>query len=116
MLDQDLTFIRQCLDRKIDEKNPTAVSNRLNELSSLLGLSSETVTNALQEYRSAKGQVIRECKGNDLPASIMKEYIDSECVVNEAKWKLAERYNSGIVHMIDAYRSILSYHKSEIKA
>lgn len=110
----DLTFIREVMDRKIDEKNALAVMERLNELSSLVGLSSEVVANCFKAYQNKKGDVIEQSGNANLSPSILKQYIDSECVNEEAEYKLAERYNAGIVHMIDALRSILSYLKSEM--
>ena len=114
-----ISALQSFLENKIECDVPEQVKIVLGRCSEYLATSAHIVGSCefwLQEKRNLAYKDEDLQKGLvKLPASLQKGLIDSFCSVQFANLKFAERQNACLVHQIDAYRSILSYAKSEME-
>ena len=114
-----ISALQSFLENKIECDVPEQVKIVLGRCSEYLATSAHIVGSCefwLQEKRNLAYKDEDLQKGLvKLPASLQKGLIDSFCAVQFANLKFAERQNACLVHQIDAYRSILSYAKSEME-
>ncbi len=109
-------LIAGILSQQIDINNPDEIMLKLEEISVLLALSSETVALSKQLLHKAENESIIKIMQSDnkLPASILKKQIEAECHHEIYLSKLSERQNAALVHSGDMLRSALSYLKAEM--
>ena len=119
LIENRIAALQSFLENKIECDVPEQVKIVLGRCSEYLATSAHIVGSCefwLQEKRNLAYKDEDLQKGLiKLPASLQKGLIDSFCAVQFANLKFAERQNACLVHQIDAYRSILSYAKSEME-
>ena len=119
LINNRIAALQSFLENKIECDVPEQVKIVLGRCSEYLATSAHIVGSCefwLQEKRNLAYKDEDLQKGLiKLPASLQKGLIDSFCAVQFANLKFAERQNACLVHQIDAYRSILSYAKSEME-
>lgn len=110
-----LNSIRATLDVDVMNAIIEDVQNKCIALTQLFGLSSETTASAKKMLGEKEVEIfITKDLGKLAPQKAMK-LLKSYCSQEIATLEYAERLNSGIVHTIDALRSIISYRKSEME-
>ena len=95
-------------------QEPSALMGRLNELSSLLGTSAQTMSSIKFIALDAVGLATQEAFRLKYPPSMAKAYAEGKCAEIIANSELANRQNAAITHQIEAVRSILSFTKQEL--
>lgn len=110
-IEKHCTAIRELMDTKIDRSNPDEVSGKLNDLSSMQGLSAETLAQAERCYNRKAGIILE--KITNMKAGEQKLKLNSFCADEIYFLRLAEGYNKEIHYQIELMRSQLSYLKEE---
>ena len=113
-----LSHINTLISQEISESDYPTMLSYLNELSAWQGNSGQCVADAEWYYHEELEKVFDELdkKGNlkDVPATVLNNLAKAKCKEFIYLFKLAERYNRGIVHRCDSIRSILSFAKAEM--
>jgi hypothetical protein len=107
--------IRKKTDENVERENGDAVAFRLADLESLLGTSAYALAE-MTARREARRKDILEGLSTTLPPSLQRDYVNSKMGGHLAAYEYCDRLNSGLVHAIDAMRSVLSWLKSERNA
>lgn len=116
--------IRQRLDLiscELDSKAPDIEKQvrKLSHLTSLMGTSSECVSEAKAGLGRKKADKINALISNGeyekYSPTVLKEIINADCVDEQELFDLAERLNASLVHSIDGIRSIISLYKTELE-
>ena len=110
-----LNCIKELIEFPISRENPDEVQEKLIKLTAISALSAETVSEANRELKEKQVEIIIMFGKSDLPASILKIFIDGKCANEFAMFTFADRLNAAITHSIDGLRSIISLHNTEIK-
>lgn len=102
------------IDREVSGGDIQGVQDKLMKLSQLIALSAECVTQAKKNYLYKQSEIIKINKDVIMPASILSKKIESDSWEESGMLTYCERLNAGIVHSIDALRSIISLYKTEL--
>ena len=102
------------IDREVSGGDIQGVQDKLMKLSQLIALSAECVTQAKRNYLYKQSEIIKINKDTIMPASILSKKIESDAWEESGMLTYCERLNAGIVHSIDALRSIISLYKTEL--
>lgn len=102
------------IDREVSGGDIQGVQDKLMKLSQLIALSAECVTQAKKNYLYKQSEIIKINKDAIMPASILSKKIESDSWEESGMLTYCERLNAGIVHSIDALRSIISLYKTEL--
>lgn len=102
------------IDREVSGGDIHGVQDKLMKLSQLIALSAECVTQAKKNYLYKQSEIIKINKDVIMPASILSKKIESDSWEESGMLTYCERLNAGIVHSIDALRSIISLYKTEL--
>lgn len=111
-LQESLQAIRDCINIEpitIDDKD-----GKLSKLASLTGLAAEVQANAGALYREELAKSIRVFAKEKYTASIIKNLAEGEVVEFSMCYEYAQRISSAIAHSIDALRTQISLHKTEL--
>lgn len=106
------TQIGKAIGQKIDENNPEEIKGKIEELSSLLALSSHAVALSEKVYNLKVLYLMDELEGYS--ATEKKMMIQGRASEEIYYLTLSERQNKALTHKIDGLRSILSYIKEEL--
>lgn len=112
---QWLSEIETKLSTKIDVSNPDELMCKLNDLSNMTGLSSQSVALTEMFYNNKLGELIMQKEYVKMGAT-EKKILFASLASNEIYlMTLADRLNRGIVHSGEFIRSILSALKTEMQ-
>lgn len=109
-----LNAIRSAIDADIIDVDITIQQNKLLTLTQLIGLSAECNASAKKLLLKKELEVIGELDSELAPSKAHKE-LNARCYEESALLEYADRLNSGLVHSIDAIRSVISLYKSELE-
>lgn len=109
----NLAAIQTTLEEVVPQE-PNALMNRLNELASILGTSAQVLSSYQFHLDTLRFTAVQEAKQQGYSGNMAKEFIEGRCAEIRAEYRLAERQNAALVHVIESVRSILSFTKSEI--
>lgn len=107
--------IKAELERQVETSEIESVMDKLNNLSSLSGLSAEIVAEAKQLILQRQKPAILLAQKSNVSASMQKAFVESECADEMMLYTYAERLNAAITHSLDALRTIVSMRKSELE-
>jgi len=107
--------IGAALSQKIDHSNPDEILGKMNELTSLLGSSSEAVSVAEGKYNQKLMELAEDTQFAKLTATDKKMVFGGRAKLEIYYVTLTERQNAALTHGIDGLRSMLSYIKSEMQ-
>lgn len=114
----NLQAIRDTIDLDVGQ-DIHAQSEKLRDLTNIIGLSAETVATSRKIYAEKYNEVVQSYlnskKYEKHTATILKKLIEGDCSTEQALVDMAERLNAGMVHSIDGIRSIISLYKSELE-
>lgn len=110
-----LNSIRATLDIDVMNAIIEDVQNKCISLTQLFGLSSETTASAKKMLGEKEVEIFITKDLDKLAPQKAMKILKAYCSQEIATLEYAERLNSGIVHTIDALRSIISYRKSEME-
>lgn len=108
-----ISEIREVMDRKIDIANPSGVLEKLNDLSNLLGLSSEMIAQSSRIYNEKIAIMLPKVKGESATDKklILAGLTSDEIYIMENCAGL----NKDAHYVCEALRSMLSYLKIELQ-
>lgn len=110
---ENLAFIHELMDKKVGIDAPVVLLEHVNELSQIIGMGAQTLASLEYHLDSRKKLVIMSHREAKLPPSIFKQFLEGETAEINSLYKMAERLTAGLVHEIDAARTIISYQKAE---
>lgn len=110
-----LNSIRAVLDADVSDCDMQSVKDKLLRLTSIMGLSAETMASAKKMLNEKEIEVFANGKTESMPASIAKKYLDAHCKEENALYEYADRLNAAIVHTIDGLRTVISLYKTELE-
>ncbi len=108
----NLSAIQSTLE-EVPPQDPNKLMERLNDLASLLGTSSQLMASYQFHVDGNRLIAVQEAHKNGYKGNMCKDYVEGRCAEIRAEFRMAERQNACITHSIDAARSILSYLKQE---
>ena len=113
-LTESLQIIRSAMDEQAGLDNPTGVAEKLQKLSTLLGLSAECQAWARRFYDEKIGRLsqLQVCKG--MSATDKKVYIGLEASQEAYQLNYAEGLNKDCHYVVESCRSMLSFLKQEM--
>ncbi len=109
-----LNTIRSVLDADVGGCDIDSVREKLLRLTSLMGLSAETMASA-KKLLNEKEIGVFVTMDPKMSPSIQKKYLDAHCKDQAAVLTYADRLNSSIVHCVDSLRTVISLYKSEME-
>lgn len=112
---QSSRVIRSCLDERINTEDTNGLSDYLEKLSSLDGLSCELLATAKRIQGEEELVVLLELKDLNLPPSKVTQLLKAKTAKEIALVTYCDRLNAAIHHKQDSLRSILSLRKEEMK-
>lgn len=107
--------IKAELESEVQTLSIEQVMNKLNNLTSLSGLSAELVAETKQLILHRQKPAILLAQKTGVSASMQKAFVESECAEEMMLYTYAERLNAAITHSLDALRTIVSMRKSELE-
>jgi len=110
-----LNSIRATLDIDVMSAIIEDVQNKCIALTQLFGLSSETTASAKKMLGEKEVEIFITKDLDKLAPQKAMKLLKSYCSKEIATLEYAERLNSGLVHTIDALRTVISYRKSELE-
>jgi hypothetical protein len=115
-IDQTINDIQKFSGQEIISEDPMYVKTMLSEAYSWLALSAQLVASTKLYLGIAKKHgFTQEIKTISLiPASTLKQFIESYCYKEVANYEYAERLNACITHKTEGLRSLLSFAKEEM--
>lgn len=99
----------------ISEDNPAEITGKLQLLSSLMGTSANAIALSEAVYSDRVMELAENSQWSGMTATDRKMIFAGKAKTEAAFVTLTDRLNSGLVHSIDALRSMLSYLKSEME-
>lgn len=108
-----LNTIRNVLDMDPSGCDIESTKDKLLKLTSLMGLSAETMASAKKMVNEKEIEVF--AKMPEMAPSMASKYLNAHCKEENAVLTYADRLNASIVHQIDALRSVISLYKSELE-
>lgn len=111
-LTKNLEVIRGALDYK-PEDNPDDIIQKLELLSGVLGLASETKAHAESNYNQAFFVKSKSPELKGAYAAERNKAIDSECRIEFLVFKISKDYRDALESQMDYYRSRLSFAAKE---
>ncbi len=118
-LKDNLQFIREALDTDTTFTDLSAeilpISEKLQSLIQLSGLSSECKAKAKKEYEHARLHAIMKLQKDNprMNSTLLIKMADGMCAEQIETLTYADRLNAGITHAIDGLRSLISLYKEE---
>lgn len=109
-----LNAIRAALDIDVVDAIIEDVQNKCLRLTQLFGLSSETTASAKKLLGEKEVEIFITKDLDKLAPQKAMKLLKSYCSQEVATLEYSERLNSGLVHTIDALRSVISLYKSEL--
>lgn len=110
---QNMQFIQDKVSESISQE-PNHLMEYLQECSSLLGTSAQTVASLQHHMNTEKLFAVEQAKREKYSGNLAKAFIEGRTAEIGALLKLSERQNAALTHRIDAIRSILSFTKEEL--
>lgn len=110
-----LNAIRALLDIDVSNAIIEDVQAKLINLTQMLGLSAETKASAKKMLGDKEIEIFITKDLDKLSPSKAMKLLNSYCAAEIATLEYADRLNSGIIHTIDALRSVISLHKTELE-
>lgn len=107
--------IGKAIALQIDETNPAEITGKLNELTNLLSTSAYAVALSQMLYSQKIQELTESNQWAGLSATDKKMIFSGRAKQEGFYVSLSDRQNSGLVHGIDALRSLLSYLKTELE-
>ena len=103
------------IETDVDVLDISAVQKKLMNLTSLMGLSAETMKEAKAIIGYRQKDIINMERNSGLSASILKMKIQSELWEEEAIYIYCDRLNAAISHACDSLRTVISLYKTEMQ-
>lgn len=110
-----LNSIRAMLDIDVTNAIIQDIEAKCLNLTQLMGLSAETTASAKKMLGEKEVEVFITKELDKLAPQKAMKLLKSYCSQEIATLEYAERLNSGIVHTIDALRSVMSLYKTEMQ-
>lgn len=107
--------ISEALALAVAFDNPAEITLKLQLLSSLMGTSAKAISLAEAVYSERVMELAENAQWQNMTATDRKMIFAGKAKTEAAFVTLTDRLNSGLVHSIDALRSMLSYLKSEME-
>lgn len=115
----NLELIETYLDKEVDSENPVQLTSKLNDISSLIGLSAKCVAESKQIKAEATKTFVMNLidkKGHETHTpTLIKILQESATLKEQYVVDFSERINRGLTHCIEALRSMISLYKSELE-
>lgn len=105
--------IREVMDRKVDISNPAGVLEKLNDLSNLLGLSSQMIAQSSRLYNEKIGILIGKVKGET--ATDKKLHLAALASDEIYIMELCQCLNKDAHYVCESLRTMVSYLKTELQ-
>lgn len=109
------SMIVDCLKLSADKSDPDGLAGKISELAALIPSSALALAMAEQMYNEKIGALMESEQFSKLNTTDKKMIFQGKASKEIALMTYTERLNKGIVHAIDANRSILSFVKSELE-
>ena len=110
-----LNAIRVLLDIDVSNAIIEDVQAKLINLTQMLGLSAETKASAKRILGDKEIEIFHTKDLDKLSPAKAIKLLNAYCAAEIATLEYADRLNSGIIHTIDALRSVISLHKTELE-
>lgn len=107
--------LKEALSMQVGYDNPDEITGKLQLLSSLMGTSASAIALAESVYNDKVMELAESNQWAGLTATDRKMIFAGKAKTEAAFVTLTNKLNSGLVHSIDALRSMLSYLKSEMQ-
>lgn len=109
--------IESVLKRDVDHTYHLDVSHKLTQISSLLGLGSNSMTEAKRIELTTRGAWLRQHKEtiNEMKPSVAKEYVNTSCIDEQILSLRCDRNYNALCHAGEILRSVLSMIKSDMQ-
>ena len=107
-------FIGKALAEEFDRNNPDEVTGKIQELSALLGTSSEAYALAEMVYNQKIAELAESTQFAKLSATDKKMVFAGRAKSEIYYLTLTERQNKALCHAIEGLRSIISYIKQDM--
>jgi hypothetical protein len=111
---RSLNAIRTAIDTDIIDVDIEQQKNKMLALTQLIGLSAECNASAKKILLKRELEVLKSLNPDMSPMKVHK-FVNAECSEEGALLEYADRINSGLVHSIDALRSVISLYKTELE-
>jgi hypothetical protein len=107
---ESLDTIRQTVDEPVS--TPGEIIDKINRLTQVAGLAAECKACAEYEYQDAKKEAIRRYQHHN--TTMCRMLAETEIADEYKTLILATRYEKVVGDVLDALRSVLSFHKEEM--
>lgn len=109
--EESLLLIRKALDEVVEDPHLTV--DKLRQLINLLGTAAEAKSSAHGLYLDAYHKAL-SMQYTKEPTMIRKELAQGIARNEYILLQLSERYEKALVHAIEAYRSVVSFYKTDM--
>lgn len=113
-LREGIKTIREVMDRKVDIANPSGVLEKLNDLSNLLGLSSEMIAQSSRIYNEKIGVLMGAVKGES--ATDKKLHLAALASEEIYLMEMCQCLNKDAHYVAESLRTMVSYLKTELQS
>ena len=113
-LQENLNVIKLELETEVPEEDILAVESKLNKLSTLMGLSAETLKHA-KKIVLERQKIIFSMADKNMSPTMFKYYLEGEMADELSLYTYADRLNAALVHCSDSLRTIISKYKEELR-
>lgn len=108
-----ITEVREVMDRKVDISNPAGVLEKLNDLSNLLGLSSQMIAQSSRLYNEKIGILLGRVKGET--ATDKKLHLAALASDEIYLMEMCHHLNKDAHYVSESLRTMVSYLKTEMQ-
>jgi hypothetical protein len=115
-LSDKMDSVRKLLDVNTSDCDLDSLANHAQQLSAMIGLSSECKAEARMLLESARLVALKMYSGDKkITPSIILKMADGACAEQIQVYEYADRINAGITHKLDTLRTIISLRKTELE-
>lgn len=115
-LSDKMKSIRDLLDVDTSKCELNDLTDHAQQLSAMIGLSSECKAEARQFLESARLVALKMFSGDKkVTPSIILKMADGACADQIKVYEYSDRLNAGITHKLDTLRTIISLRKTEME-
>lgn len=112
-IESRLKYMTDLMRTKVEDKNMDAISEQMSATMECIPWSNDVLSSAgyyLNEMKRIRYDEAVKTFANNSP-SVLKEYVNAKCADFKYLYDLSERTNKGIIHYLDALRSLMSKEK-----